>query len=76
VQEVARLERVSRSVREKLQTVHLEIYLQVSVVASEFSETWRLLDWNILSMPILWSQLKALRANNLNRYLKMSLNVM
>ena len=36
VQEVARLEGVSRSVREKLQTVHLEIYLRVSVVASKF----------------------------------------
>ena len=45
VQEIARLERISRSVREKLQAVHLEIYLQVRVVASEFSESWRLLDF-------------------------------
>jgi hypothetical protein len=45
VREVARLEGVSRSVRERLQTVHLEIYLRVSVVASEFEETWRLLDF-------------------------------
>ena len=39
------MEGVSRSVRERLQTVHLEIYLRVSVVASEFEETWRLLDF-------------------------------
>ena len=55
IQEIAKLELASRSVREKLNVVHLEMYQRVRVVASDFTESWKLLSfirWYSLHLPL------------------------